>query len=116
MLQLFGQHHLLVQQPFLRFGQDLHLLDGGLQECRAHGGGDGFGQDIGEAGEEIDVVLVIIVLLVIVDLQYALWPFLAFDDDDDDVGGRDDAVLGVEGRRFKVIVLAQIVANRWLPW
>jgi len=93
-LQFFGQDLLLIQQPVLLSDEDFHPLDGVLQNARARRRRDSLGKNIGKTGEEIDVVLVVIVLLVIVDLQHAIGLVIAAFDDD--VDGRDDAMLGIK--------------------
>jgi hypothetical protein len=76
---------LLVQQSVLFLDQRLHKIDRNLQGCAPGGGRDGLGQDVGKAGEEIDVVLVVIVLLVVVDLEYSVGlVVVALDDDVDE--------------------------------
>jgi hypothetical protein len=92
------------------FDQGLHLLDRGLQDRHARGGGDRFGHDIGEGRKKNDILLVVIVLLVIVDLEHAIGLTIAFDDD---VDGRDDAVLGIEVWQLETGILTQIIADRW---
>src|ERR1700694_71948 len=114
MLQLFSQDFLLVQQSVLLFDQHLHPRDGVLQGCRPRGGGDSLRQYISEAGEEIDVVLIIVVLFVIVDFQHSVRPSVVLHLNND-IDGRDNTMGGVERRQFKIIVLAHIVADRWLP-
>src|SRR5450432_396367 len=114
MLQLFGQNFLLVQQPILVFDQHLHPRDGILQSYRPRRGSDGFSQDIGEAGKEIDIVLIVIVLSVVVDLQHTIGRGIVLGVDDD-VDGRDDTMRGVEARQLEIVVLAYIIADRWLP-
>jgi hypothetical protein len=98
----------------LVFDQHLHPRNGILQSYRPRRGRDGFGQDIGEAGEKIDVVLIVIVPSVIVDLQDTIRRGVVLGMDDD-VDGRDDAVRGVESRQLEIVVLAYIIADRWLP-
>jgi hypothetical protein len=109
MLQLLGKDLLLVKQPVLFFGQDLHLLYGGPQDGCARVGGDGFGYDVREAGEKIDVVLIVIVLHVVVDFQHAERAVIA---SDDDIDGRNDPVLGVVGWQIEIVVSAQVVTDR----
>ena len=98
-LQLLGQHVLLDHE---RLGageghpQGLHPL------ARGHR----LGQDIGEAGEEGHVVLVVVVLHRTIDLEHAIG--LAAQALDDDVDGRDDAVLRIEGRQHDVTAFALV--------
>ena len=58
-------------------------------------------------------MLVVIVLLVVVDLEDAIWPVVAALDDD--IDDRDDAVRGIKRRRIEACVLLQIVDDGWLP-
>ena len=103
---------LLVQQPVLFLDKGLHHIDRNLQSGAARGRRDGFCENVGEAGEKIDVVLVVIVLLVVVDLEDAVGlVVVALDDDVDD---RDDAVRGIKRRRIETCVLLQIVDDRRL--
>ena len=112
MLQLFGQDFFLFQQPVLLLDKDFHPLDGSLQGIGARGCRDSLRENIGKSGQEIDIVLVVIMLLVVVDLQHAIGLVVAALDND--VDGRDDAVLGIECRQLEIVVIVQIVADRGL--
>ena len=103
MLQLLGQKLLLIQQAVLLRNQHLHLFDGLLQKTCSRRRGDGLGQDIGETGEEVDVVFVVVMLPVVVDLQYVIGLLFALYDD---IHGRDDAMRAIEFRQVEPIVLA----------
>jgi hypothetical protein len=59
-------------------------------------------------------VLIVIVLSVIVDLQHTIGRGVVLGVNDH-VDGRDDAVRGVEARQLEIVVLAYIIADRWLP-
>ena len=82
-------------------------MKGKLQRDRPGGGRDGLGQNIGEAGEKIDVMLVVVVLLVVVDLEYPIrLPVATLDDD---VDGGNDAMGRIERRQIEISVLLQVV-------
>ena len=106
-LQLLGQDIAFGDEAVFFGDGGFHRLDGALEEGVAFAGGDGFGEDVGEAGEEVDVVDVVGGLFGAVDFEDAEGG--SVEPADQDVDGGDDVVLGVEGGEIVVLGLVEVV-------
>ena len=100
MLQLSCQDILLVQQRLplrqqmvLLDDHAFHLFHSGAQNGNSPRGSHRFGNDIGKAGQEVDVMLIEFARLLAVDLENAPRLARAFDQD---IGRGDDFVLRIE--------------------
>jgi len=112
MLQLF-RHHILFEQQRLPFRQQAilfdnqrsHLVDGRSQDGRSTRSRYRFSDHVGEAGQEIYVVLIERAGRRAVDLEHAPRPAFPFDQH---VCGGDDVVIPVEGRQSIAVVFRKI--------
>ncbi len=86
------------------------MVDADLRRCLPGGRCDGLRQNVGEAGEKIDVVPAVIARPIGADLKYAVRLVIVILDDD--VDDRDDAMRGIERRQFATIPVLQITHDR----
>jgi hypothetical protein len=86
--------------------QNFHPHDGGVKKGKARGGG--FGGQLGESGQKFTILPISIAQLVIFDFEASHGGSLAWDG----IDSPDDAVRGVERRRFGMKVASR-VADQW---
>src|SRR3984893_4045216 len=86
------------------------MVDADLQRRLPGGRRDSLRQHVGETGEEMDVVPVVIARPIGADLKYAVGLVTVILDDD--VDDRDNTVRGIERRQFATIPVLQITRDR----